>query len=953
MKQMKQLFNYFKRTTKSEEGFTLAEVLVAMGLFAIIGTASAYFLVNSTQTISSNENKDNATQYVRDYIETVKAVEYNKLGFDPSNAAVPTRVERNGFFFDTVTQTGLTTDVNGLSPRKTETVEAFQYTVYTYIYWTDGTAPTVSTAYEQKTVEVEVWLDGKKLSSAQFVRTPTAAERPVAGGVVNSDAVAEGQKTPEEPTILVTLQGADDNIVRLEFTANYAKDYLLEYQVNGGTWGTYYDNSFANSTIDPKVYVTPQFPDGANITFRITGINSNGSGNPGSVNVIIPSAKPAAPTVFLNQYNDNTVRIYWGAVQYADSYLVQYTVNGGAAKTKTTLGTEVTTEALSPGDVLAVTVTGYNGATVGYPSNVSLTLVNKTPAAPVLAPLDQRMNNVAATWPSVANAVKYEVYYTVNGAGGTTVPTTDNAAILENFTNNNVISAKVRAANSANSWSAWSNIRSLTINLNVPSTPVISGVMDTTAKTYTMTWPATSDTAGYIVYSSKTNSSTLSTWDFANTNTRTETYTVQVGEPLYFKVKAVSPAGVESAMSNTLTALIPDQKPGKITTTAYASANGIPNYNFTDTQSGDKHTYTWDPVPYAVEYEVYYIDALGGSWKSTTISSAEYIAVENVNTYFRIMVRGVSITGLKGDWGTQFSFQRGPDTPTSFSTTGQQGQVYASWGAGTGATYYQVQYVVNNGTAGATWYWWDSTGTPTSVTFNANVNEGDRYDGHIRSVSAYGVSAWSPYSATYATMRGVGIPSVSANPHTSGGLYDWPDLACDTGSTAYYQSYETYWQPWKTNSYYLESFSYGYGGSSATRQKCVNNYTGIESIGTHRWDTVGYRLLANNSWNWNMWMRLQQATSFSAPPGTNYGRPNQYTTYAAYSFDSKVLQNWMNSHDNGVYGDIVADGYWGPATTLKLQQNVAIRCGYWVAGDKVIGPATLSAIQYCMNTNRF
>ena len=95
---MKKILNFLREKRNNEEGFTLAEVLVAAGLFAMIGTASAYFLVNSTRTISYNESKDNATQYVRDYIETVKAVEYNKLGFDPSTSSVPASVERNGLY---------------------------------------------------------------------------------------------------------------------------------------------------------------------------------------------------------------------------------------------------------------------------------------------------------------------------------------------------------------------------------------------------------------------------------------------------------------------------------------------------------------------------------------------------------------------------------------------------------------------------------------------------------------------------------------------------------------------------------------------------------------------------------------------------------------------------------------------------------------------------------------
>ncbi len=172
-----------KNLKSDEEGFILLEVIVAMVLLAVVGTFSVYFLATSVQTVSANESRNNATQYVRDYVETVKAVEYKKIGFFPS-AYVPSTIQRDGVFYETVKRTGTPAADSGLYPRTTETVDSYQYTIYTYIYWTDGTAPTDSKKYEQKTVEIEVWLDNSKVASAQITLTPSPAEIPVNGATL-------------------------------------------------------------------------------------------------------------------------------------------------------------------------------------------------------------------------------------------------------------------------------------------------------------------------------------------------------------------------------------------------------------------------------------------------------------------------------------------------------------------------------------------------------------------------------------------------------------------------------------------------------------------------------------------------------------------------------------------------------------------------------------------------
>jgi len=115
--QMKTVLSKFLRRIRNDDGFTLAEVMVAFSVLAIIGTAATFALVNSTGIISNNETKDAATQYVRDYMESAKAVEYSLLGFSTGDSTAASTVIRGGSNYPQVRASGMTTSANGLAPR--------------------------------------------------------------------------------------------------------------------------------------------------------------------------------------------------------------------------------------------------------------------------------------------------------------------------------------------------------------------------------------------------------------------------------------------------------------------------------------------------------------------------------------------------------------------------------------------------------------------------------------------------------------------------------------------------------------------------------------------------------------------------------------------------------------------------------------------------------------------
>lgn len=86
---------------------------------------------------------------------------------------------------------------------------------------------------------------------------------------------------------------------------------------------------------------------------------------------------------------------------------------------------------------------------------------------------------------------------------------------------------------------------------------------------------------------------------------------------------------------------------------------------------------------------------------------------------------------------------------------------------------------------------------------------------------------------------------------------------------------------------------------------------------------------SGNWWTQAHWDRVAQGFIAMGPISTNFGRSPWDETYGSYNSYAALLQSQFNSakYDKGLSGDIVADGYWGPATTEKLRAVIDANCG--------------------------
>lgn len=161
-----------RQKARSDDGFTLIELMVSMIIIIVVLVASAKVFTLTLGVQQDIESSNKATQIARDYVERSKQASYNTLGFyntDEGFRAAGTNGEQ------TVVIAG-NKPTSGLVPIDSKTVGGIVYQVRIDITTTDP-----GYAYAPKRVVVEVsWIDGNRKADTSLisvVRSPNASEQ--------------------------------------------------------------------------------------------------------------------------------------------------------------------------------------------------------------------------------------------------------------------------------------------------------------------------------------------------------------------------------------------------------------------------------------------------------------------------------------------------------------------------------------------------------------------------------------------------------------------------------------------------------------------------------------------------------------------------------------------------------------------------------------------------------
>lgn len=137
--------------TRTDEGFTLAEVLVALSIVLVVGMAALTAFVSVLQSQRSAESTDVAVQVAVDRLEEVRQLDWSRIGFHEStyNTTGQTGYEYTPAYYPCGDPTGCAGEpvvyLDGGMPTNPlhATVTRQGYRVHTYITWVMPAGETV------------------------------------------------------------------------------------------------------------------------------------------------------------------------------------------------------------------------------------------------------------------------------------------------------------------------------------------------------------------------------------------------------------------------------------------------------------------------------------------------------------------------------------------------------------------------------------------------------------------------------------------------------------------------------------------------------------------------------------------------------------------------------------------------------------------------------------------
>jgi hypothetical protein len=329
-----------------------------------------------------------------------------------------------------------------------------------------------------------------------------------------------------------------------------------------------------------------------------------------------PGPRPAAPTA---TGGDGQVAVTWDPVVNATSYNLFYA-------TKSNVATEEDNEDVDAKQVKNVTspfvlkglaanttyyfmVRALNNNRRGPPSTVASATTSATiptptiPAAPTGVTATGGTKQVTVSWPAVADAASYNLYWSttagVTTANGTKISGVTSPAVQAGLTDNTTYYYIVTAQNSAGESAASVQVAATTLAVNsppptIPSAP--TGVTATGGDTQvTLSWTAVTGASSYNIYWSTTSGVTTSTGTrIAGVSSAYVQTGLGAGTTYFYIVTAVNGAG-ESGPSVQASATTNAPTTVPAVPTAVTASGGVKQV-----------TLSWAAVSSATSYNVYW-----------------------------------------------------------------------------------------------------------------------------------------------------------------------------------------------------------------------------------------------------------------------------------------------------------------------------------------------------------
>jgi titin len=606
--------------------------------------------------------------------------------------------------------------------------------------------------------------------------------------------------TAAAPTSLAAAAG--DTQVTLRWVAPSSDGgtaitgYKVEYSANAGTTWTVAAATTGNQAV---LYTVTGLTNATAYTFRVSAVNTVGTGITSTTTVATPYTIPGVPTTVTTTAGTAQVVVNWTAPtsnggSAITAYVVQVTSDGGATWTTLTSSTTAltyTATGLTNGTTYAFRVAAVNAAGTGIAANPVTGTPFEAPNAPTALSTVAGDTSVSISWTAPTNVpstsiIGYKVEKSANAGTTWTVATANTASNLANYTATGLTNGTLYAFRVTALISAGPGIASASTSatpFGIPSAPQgVTAVSSDSQVAVSWTAPLSnggSALTGYVVQISTDGGAT-----FVDAATTTGTSSVigslTNGTSYVFRVVAKNAAGngiVSATASGT-----PFTSPAAPTSPqAIGGTNEV-------VLSWTAPTSTGGGI--LIGYRIERSSNGGTSWTtvvSNTGSTATAFTVGNLSAGALYTFRIAAVTN--GGFGAYSVNVTGAavglaTAPGSLTANAGTGQVTLAWTAptSTGGSTVSTYAVEKSADGGVTWSTVTTAATGTSYVVTGLTNA-TTYSFRVSAVNASGAGISSaPATATPFTTPGAptGLSVVSA---TSQAVLVWTMPTSDGGTS--------------------------------------------------------------------------------------------------------------------------------------------------------------------------